>query len=225
MLSSLSVVASLFACCCLRFHLASLIYANPTPTASTSACTHHSFYLNFAIARSAVLRLGHQLNHTMKSPSKSDVAPAKRRRLNDATEAGTYGTFVASTSLSRPVSPPLTSRQTSVPTALLLQATAATWSFNDVPKQTETPPPSQKPPLSQSADKSVLPSSTDKQKTAGQKDGATIECIASPVQLTKIRDLAPHQNVDTVQLKDILGNPLIKECWNFNFLFNIDFVM
>lgn len=222
----LSVVASLFACCCLIFHLASPIYANPTPTAPTSTCTHHSFYLNFAIAPLAILRLGHQLNHTMKSPSKSDVAPAKRRRLNDATEAGTYGTFEASTSLSRPVSPPLTSRQTSVPTALLLQATAATRSFNDVPKQTETPPLSQKPPLSQLADKSVLPSSTDIQKIAGQKDGgATIECIASPVQLTKIRDLAPHQNVDTVQLKDILGNPLIKECWNFNFLFNIDFVM
>jgi tyrosyl-DNA phosphodiesterase-1 len=103
-----------------------------------------------------------------------------------------------------------------------LQATAATWSFDDVPKQTETPPPSQKPPASDS----VSPSGTAIQQTTDKNDAsATIECIASPVQLTRIRDLAPHQNADTVQLKDILGNPLIRECWNFNFLFDIDFVM
>jgi tyrosyl-DNA phosphodiesterase-1 len=159
----------------------------------------------------------------MKSPRKSDVAPAKRRRLNNATEDETYGTLAASASLSRPISPPLSSRQTPVRTALL-QATAATWSFDDVPKQTETPPPSQKPPLSQPASKSVLPTAI--QQTTEKNDAsATTECIASPVQLTRIRDLAPHQNVDTVQLKDILGDPLIRECWNFNFLFDIDFVM
>jgi tyrosyl-DNA phosphodiesterase-1 len=108
----------------------------------------------------------------------------------------------------------------------LLQATAATWSFNDVPKQLETPPLSQKTLLSQIADRSVLPPSTDVQTPTDKNDAsATIECIASPIQLTRIRDLAPHQNVDTVQLKDILGNPLIRECWNFNFLFDIDFVM
>jgi tyrosyl-DNA phosphodiesterase-1 len=157
----------------------------------------------------------------MKSPRKSNVAPAKRRRLNDATEDETNGTFAASASLSRPVSPPLSSRQTPARTALL-QATAATWSFDDVPKQTETPPPSQKPPASDS----VSPSGTAIQQTTDKNDAsATIECIASPVQLTRIRDLAPHQNADTVQLKDILGNPLIRECWNFNFLFDIDFVM
>ena len=162
----------------------------------------------------------------MESPRESDVAPAKRRRLNNATEDETYRTLEASASLSRPVSPPLSSRQTLSPTALLLQATAATWSFDDVPKQTETTPLSQQPPLSQLASKSVLPYGADVQKTPDQKDGgATTKCIASPVQLTRIRDLAPHQNVDTVQLKDILGDPLIRECWNFNFLFDIDFVM
>ena len=51
------------------------------------------------------------------------------------------------------------------------------------------------------------------------------EYISSPVQLTKIRDLAPHQNVDAVGLGELLGDPMIKECWNFNFLFDINFVM
>jgi tyrosyl-DNA phosphodiesterase-1 len=37
--------------------------------------------------------------------------------------------------------------------------------------------------------------------------------------------MPPHQNVDAVSLKDILGHPMIKECWNFNYLFDLDFVM
>lgn len=37
--------------------------------------------------------------------------------------------------------------------------------------------------------------------------------------------MAVRENLDAVQLKDILGDPLIKECWNFNYLFDIDFVM
>ena len=47
----------------------------------------------------------------------------------------------------------------------------------------------------------------------------------SPFQLTKIRDLPPEMNRDTVKLKDILGDPLISECWEFNYLHDIDFLM
>lgn len=49
--------------------------------------------------------------------------------------------------------------------------------------------------------------------------------IPSAIQLTRIRDLPSVQNIDTIGLGDILGDPLIKECWNFNFLFDLDFVM
>jgi tyrosyl-DNA phosphodiesterase-1 len=52
-----------------------------------------------------------------------------------------------------------------------------------------------------------------------------ITFISSPIQLTRIRDLAPAQNVDTVSLREILSDSLIKECWNINFLFDVDFVM
>lgn len=47
----------------------------------------------------------------------------------------------------------------------------------------------------------------------------------SPFQLTRIRDLPPEMNKDTVTLKDILGDPLIAECWEFNYLHDIDFLM
>ncbi|KPI44002.1 putative tyrosyl-DNA phosphodiesterase [Cyphellophora attinorum] len=49
--------------------------------------------------------------------------------------------------------------------------------------------------------------------------------VASPFQLTKIRDLPASSNVDTVDLHEILGSPLIKEAWIFNFCFDIDWMM
>lgn len=49
--------------------------------------------------------------------------------------------------------------------------------------------------------------------------------ITSQFQLTWIRDLPEPSNVDAVTLKDILGDPLIAECWEFNYLHDIDFLM
>jgi len=49
--------------------------------------------------------------------------------------------------------------------------------------------------------------------------------IASPFQLTTIRDLPPSSNAGAVSLKDILGDPLIAECWEFNYLHDLDFLM
>ncbi len=52
-----------------------------------------------------------------------------------------------------------------------------------------------------------------------------IDLVPSPVQLTTIKELHASLNIDTISLKDILGDPLIKECWLFNYLFDVDFVM
>ncbi|TVY60695.1 putative tyrosyl-DNA phosphodiesterase [Lachnellula suecica] len=49
--------------------------------------------------------------------------------------------------------------------------------------------------------------------------------MKSPFQLTWIRDLPAASNVDAVSLKDILGDPLISECWEFNYLHDLDFLM
>ncbi|KAL4807085.1 phospholipase D/nuclease [Aspergillus unguis] len=53
------------------------------------------------------------------------------------------------------------------------------------------------------------------------------QLIPSPIQLTRIRDFsdALRNNEDTVRLSDLLGDPLIRECWQFNFLFDVDFLM
>ena len=49
--------------------------------------------------------------------------------------------------------------------------------------------------------------------------------IPSPFQFTSIRDLPPKDNADTIGVRDILGEVMIKEAWIFNFLFNVDWIM
>ena len=49
--------------------------------------------------------------------------------------------------------------------------------------------------------------------------------MKSPFQLTWIRDLPESSNIDAVSIKDILGDPLIKECWEFNYMHDLDFLM
>ncbi|KAG0649163.1 putative tyrosyl-DNA phosphodiesterase [Hyphodiscus hymeniophilus] len=49
--------------------------------------------------------------------------------------------------------------------------------------------------------------------------------VPSPFQLTWITNLPASSNLDAVSLKDILGDPLIAECWEFNYLHDLDFLM
>lgn len=51
------------------------------------------------------------------------------------------------------------------------------------------------------------------------------KALPSPFQLTSIRDLPTSENVDTVGIKDILGDVMIKEAWIFNYLVDLDWVM
>ncbi|EEU40239.1 uncharacterized protein NECHADRAFT_34138 [Fusarium vanettenii 77-13-4] len=52
-----------------------------------------------------------------------------------------------------------------------------------------------------------------------------VSTIKSPWQLTWIQDLSEEDNRDAVSLRDLLGDPLIAECWEFNFLHDIHFLM
>lgn len=51
------------------------------------------------------------------------------------------------------------------------------------------------------------------------------KCITSPWTLTWIRDIPERYNKNTVTLNDLLGDPLISECWVFNYLHDVDFIM
>lgn len=55
-----------------------------------------------------------------------------------------------------------------------------------------------------------------------QRDGPVVQ--KSPFQLIRAEGVPARFNQDTVTLKDILGNPLIRECWNFNYMHDVDFI-
>jgi tyrosyl-DNA phosphodiesterase-1 len=131
--------------------------------------------------------------------------PVKRRKVEGPTY-NSLDTEPLNRGLAKPISPPLSRRKSPAIQTL----PEPDWDFDDVPKQTALPV--------QSTNHTRLSSNAD-------EGGQETQYMASPIQLTKIRDLAPEQNVDAVSLKDILGDPLIRECWNFNYLFDLDFVM
>ncbi|KAK3905554.1 putative tyrosyl-DNA phosphodiesterase [Staphylotrichum tortipilum] len=58
-----------------------------------------------------------------------------------------------------------------------------------------------------------------------EQSSAPSRPFKSPFHLTSIRDLPPDMNRDTVTLKDILDDPIIVECWEFNYLHDIAFLM
>ncbi|KAJ6013864.1 hypothetical protein N7540_008455 [Penicillium herquei] len=69
---------------------------------------------------------------------------------------------------------------------------------------------------------------TKEKETSGKKPASyRARQVPSPFQLTHIRDLPDKDgsNDGTVKLRDILGDPMIKECWQFNYCFDVDFLM
>ncbi|KAH7072368.1 tyrosyl-DNA phosphodiesterase 1 [Paraphoma chrysanthemicola] len=134
--------------------------------------------------------------------------PAKRRKLDTSHAEETVNSTqqISPQGLERPISPPL-SRRNKPAVAVL----APTWGFDNVPEQ-EAPSASLFPEKKQKTSKDV-------------QSNKSRPYMPSPIQLTQIDDMGVHQNINTVSLKDILGDPMIKQCWNFNYLFDVDFVM
>ena len=134
--------------------------------------------------------------------------PSKRRKLNaEQSENPIIPISGRPTSqlLSKPISPPLLQRKrpsTSETSNRRIRETGA-----QEKDQKETP---------------VSPNHGPENRTG---DGERKQYIPSPIQLTRIKDMSDYQNVDTLGLEDILGDPMIRECWNFNYLFDIGFVM
>lgn len=138
--------------------------------------------------------------------------PAKRRKLNadlPNADADTEHQLLRQR-IRRPISPPPTGRRN---TTVANDVLTPTWSFGDVPKEAAIP-------AAEDASAQLDVSTARDTPTATRT-----KYVPAPVQLTCIGDLAPHQNVDAVGLKDILGDPMIRECWNFNYLHDVDFVM
>jgi tyrosyl-DNA phosphodiesterase 1 len=150
----------------------------------------------------------------------------KRRRLSDDDRANPAlirvqrAAFLSS--MSREVSPPLSARAT--PDVELREPQAMPLVNEKLPSselEDSCAASSHDPTATTAAEQQTyLPPKSSTGAIALSKT-----TLSSPFSLTKIRDLAAASNVDTVSLHDILGNPLIKEAWIFNFCFDVNWMM
>lgn len=137
-------------------------------------------------------------------------APRKRRRTDDYSLMTSSSSaeeirsrrsaFLAS--LNRGVSPPASS----------LPGTTRMETAVQVPSQIAT-----------SKSRSLSPMKDQPQGRVA--DASKCSIIQSPFKLTCIRDLPADANVDTVSIRDILGDVMLKEVWLFDFLYDVDWVM
>ncbi|OCT50854.1 putative tyrosyl-DNA phosphodiesterase [Cladophialophora carrionii] len=149
----------------------------------------------------------------------SNSEPDGRVALEDADPASIRARRAAFlSSISRSISPPAIARSGTTPQ--LSQTTTAT------PKTAAAAAAAKSQDLKARA--FTLTSSKHVSADRVSEDAelpAQVNLIASPFKLTKIRDLPSSQNIDTVSIDDILGNPLIKEAWVFNYCFDVDWFM
>jgi tyrosyl-DNA phosphodiesterase-1 len=176
---------------------------------------------------------------------------AKRRKPNPEAKAAieemeTEELEVVTASMKRPISPPMSRRRRSVTPevetprvlarhASLKQPPTLGEAIVEVQQDDETNDLLAEVPREQEGvdeDQGVtntpvfgsVTQGLQQQHQDGSPEGSR-KYIPSPIQLTRIQDLPMESNLDTVGLEDILGDVMIRECWNFNFLFDIDWVM
>ena len=87
-----------------------------------------------------------------------------------------------------------------------------------------TPPPRSKKPVKSGDDVEATLQGASNCGSVAHSQAAT-KIVPSPFHLSHIRDLPASHNIDTIGLKALIGDPLIRELWLFDFLFDADFVM
>lgn len=146
----------------------------------------------------------------MANLTASGERPLKRPRV-ESTQAAEVRTKRAAflSSLSRAVSPP---------------SSIASERLTDIPPQrfdTSLPTPA----LTGAASNVQVKQSLSTKPSIQSHVQSASRSLPSPFQLTKVFGLPSSSNVDTISLHDILGDPLIREAWIFNFCFDVDWTM
>ncbi|CAI4211350.1 unnamed protein product [Parascedosporium putredinis] len=89
-----------------------------------------------------------------------------------------------------------------------------------------SPPSPPSPRVSDDQDRfpdSLTRSVSPPPKKRSVRDAPTL--LSSPFQLIRIDGLLNRYNRGTVTLKSLVGDPLLKECWNFNYMHDIEYIM
>ncbi len=97
-----------------------------------------------------------------------------------------------------------------------------TRSISPPPKKTRTLVQEQ---LQETIQEPVQEQSREQSREPARELSQTGRLFKSPFQLTSIEAAPSATNIDSLSLGDIIGDPLIKECWEFNYLHDIDFLM
>lgn len=139
--------------------------------------------------------------------------PSKRQRLSkdssDLPEA-LGDAFTIPRTLGHPISPPLRKRP------------RPTGPSTEQSKEPEIELPRLLAPANK-VSKEQIAGNTSSSATSQNEPSSHV--FSSPFHLTWVQDLPNAANTDAVTLKDLLGDPLIAECWEFNYLHDIDFLM
>lgn len=155
----------------------------------------------------------------------SDQGPPKRRKLEEA--VGSQVSRILP-SLDRDISPPVRPKRASAPTRVshddpTVNSRLAT-AIGQEPKDTTIDEATESDFDGDDHDASAC-NSMESEKTASKSKPSPVRILPSPIQLTRIQNLASSHNVDSVSLRDLIGDPMIKECWQFNYLLDLDFIM
>lgn len=154
----------------------------------------------------------------------SDTRPAKRQRTVTPDVEDIRAKRIAYlTSLSRAVSPPPQSQD--VKTVEESDVRTPHQSFQST--STIELPPSffEQPQQSQSAERSQSINPEVSMIRGKLQKSSFTRTFASPFRLLKTQGVSSDDNYNTISLRDILGDPLIKQAWIFNFCFDVDWTM
>lgn len=153
-----------------------------------------------------------------------DQGPPKRRKLDDAAKSRVSKPL---SSLIRNISPPgRMKRASATPREKHDDPTGASSLGNGQGLSDTAMNNDAKSNLDGEGDNAPIHVSMESEKVALKpKKQSPIRIFSSPIQLTRIQNLPSSHNVDAVSLRDLIGDPMIKECWQFNFLLDLDFIM
>lgn len=144
----------------------------------------------------------------------SNGNPFKRQRLNDTDPdeiRAKRSAFLSS--LSRPVSPPNGNPKLQAPKH----------SDEVIIQDPKLPQEEQKLPENENTTIKIDEHSSE--AAPRLRSGSSRTIVPSPFKLARSRGPPVKDNADTVTLHDILGDPLIKQAWIFNFCFDVHWTM
>lgn len=161
----------------------------------------------------------------------SDQKPSKRRKVETKLEPRSSHPL---TSLNREISPPFP--KSNISAAMKVESNNGTGAAQPFPHMnTEEVEPMTDQRIEEKVTrvdtenddetKNVISTSMKSDELASKPTLSQARSLPSPIQLTRIRDLPSSSNVETISLRDIIGDPMIKECWQFNYLVDLDFIM